>query len=115
MAPAVRDSTVLPALSIAGWFFPLPSLGYTVGSVAQLACHLALVAARVPLVVMHGDAQSGSKLATIPGGLRVVELAGLWPRCDVPALPRHDGRSDSPARYKLCSTAPRSLVLVRLP
>ncbi len=77
MAPAVRDSTVLPALSIAGWFFPLPMLGYTVGSVARLAYHLALVASRVPLVVMHGDVKSDCMLATILGGLRVVELAGL--------------------------------------
>jgi hypothetical protein len=98
MAPAAKDNRALLVLSTVGWFFPLPSLGYTVGNVARLAYHLALVASRVPLVVMHGDVQSDSMLATIPGGLRGVELAGLWPRCDVLALPRHDGRSDSPAR-----------------
>src|SRR5258708_9335505 len=98
VAPVARDNRALPALSIFGWFFLLPWLGYAVGSVARSACHLALADARAPLVAMYGDAQSDNKLATIPSGRRVVELAGPLPRCGVPALPPHDGRSDSPAR-----------------
>ena len=85
-------------VSIVGWFFPLPWLGYAGGLAAPSACHLALVVAPAPLVAMHGDAQSVSLLATIPGELRVVEPGGPWPRCDAPMLPLHDGRSDPPAR-----------------
>ncbi len=66
VAPVARENRALPALSIVGWCFPLPWLGYAVGSVAPSACHLALVAARAPLVAMHGDAQSDTRLATIP-------------------------------------------------
>src|SRR6266849_4037813 len=110
MAPAAEDHTALPALSIVGWFSPLPSLVYAASNAVPPACHLALAAARAPLVAMHGDAQSDNRLATIPSGLRVVELAGPWPRCGVPVLPPHDERSDSPARYKRCSAAPRSPV-----
>jgi hypothetical protein len=95
LEPAAKDSRAHPALSIVGWFSPLPWLGYVAGSVAAPTSHLALVAARAPLVTIHGDAQNDSKLATIPGGTGVVELVGLWPRCGVLALPPHDGWSDS--------------------
>jgi len=61
--------------SIVGWFFPLPWLGYVAGSVASLACHLALVAARAPLVALHGDAQNDSRLATTPDALGGVVTA----------------------------------------
>ncbi len=68
MVPAAGDNTALPPLSIVGWFSPLPSLGYAASSVVPVACHLALEAVRAPLVVMCGDPQSDSRLATIPGG-----------------------------------------------
>src|SRR5437667_11167730 len=42
--PATEDSRGLLQLSIAGWFFPLPWLGYAAGSVAPEDCHLALAA-----------------------------------------------------------------------
>ena len=98
MAPAAGDNTALPALSIVGWFFPLPWLGYAASSVAPLACHLALAAVGAPLVALREDAQNDSRLATIAGGQAVVESVVPWPRCDVPALPLHGGQSDSPAR-----------------
>ena len=65
-----------PSLSIVGWFFRLPWLEYAAGSVAPDVCLLVLEAARVPLEAMHGDAQNGSRLATIPGEPGVVEPAG---------------------------------------
>jgi hypothetical protein len=92
---AAEENRAHPALSIVGWFSPQPALPYAAGSIAPTACHLALVAARAPLVAKHGDAQNDNKLATIPNEPGVAELVGLWPRCDVPALPPHDGRSDS--------------------
>ncbi|TME08326.1 MAG: hypothetical protein E6I80_10270 [Chloroflexi bacterium] len=98
MAPAAKDNRALPALSTVGWFFPLPSLEYTAGSVAPDVCHLVLEAARAPPGVMHGDAQNDSKLATTPDGPRVVGRASPWLRCGVPELPLHGGRSDSPAQ-----------------
>ena len=70
------EETALPALSTVGWFFPLPSLAYAAGNVAPEVCHLVLVAARVPLGAMHGDAQNESKLATTrdgPGGVGTAE------------------------------------------
>jgi len=87
-----------PSLSIVGSFFPLPWLAYAAGTVAPDVCHLALVAAPAPLVVIREDAQRDSRLATIPGGLRGVELDGMWPRCGVREQQPHDGRSDSPVR-----------------
>jgi len=66
-----------PARSIVGWFVPLPSLGFAGESVVPDVCHLALVAARAPLAVICGDAQSDSSLATIPSEPAAVELAGL--------------------------------------
>src|SRR5260370_36304837 len=98
MAPAAKDNRALPARSIDGWFSPLPWLGYAGGLVVPSACHLVLVVVRAPAVAMRGDAQNESKLATIPDGPEVVGRALLWPMCDVPELPPHDGRSDSPAR-----------------
>src|SRR5260370_17290626 len=97
-----------------GWFSPLPSLGYAGGLVEPEVCYLALVAVRAPPGAMRVDAQNGSLLATIPSGLRVVEQASLWPSCDVPALPPHDGRSDSPAPQKRRSSSPTSPI-PRLP
>src|SRR6266516_1105143 len=98
MALAARDKTALPAQSTVGWFFPLPWLEYAVGSVAPSACHLALVAARALLGALRGDGQNDNKLATILSEPAVLERASPWPKCDVPALPRHDGGSDSAAR-----------------
>ncbi len=98
MVAAAGDNRVLPPLSIVGSFSPLPSLEYAGDSVVPEVCHLALGAVRAPLVAMRGDAQNDSRLATIPSGLGAVKLAELWPRCGVPELPLHDGRSDSPAR-----------------
>ena len=98
MAPAAKDNRALPALSTVGWFFPLPSLEYTAGSVAPDVCHLVLEAARAPPGVMHGDAQNDSKLATTPDGRAGVGLAGLWPRSGELARLFHVGRSDSPAQ-----------------
>ncbi len=98
MAPAAKDNRALLVLSTVGWFFPLPSLGYTAGIVAPEVCHLVLAAARALPAAMHGDAQNDSKLATIPGGPAVVETSGPWPRCDVPALLPHVGWSDSPVQ-----------------
>jgi hypothetical protein len=74
VAPVARDNRAPPELSIVGWFFPLPELPYAVDSVARSACHLALADARAPLVVLHGDAQSDNRLATIPD-----EPAGVGP------------------------------------
>jgi len=98
MAPAAKDNKALPVLSTVGWFFPLPSLEYAAGSIAPEVCHLVLEVARALPGAMHGDAQNDSKPATIPDGPGVVGTAGLWPRCDVPALLPHGGQSDSPAR-----------------
>ncbi len=77
MAPAAKDNRALLVLSTVGWFFPLPSLGYVAGIVAPEVCHLVLAAARALPAAMHGDVQNDSTLATILGGLRVVDLAGL--------------------------------------
>ena len=58
MALAARDKTTLPAQSTVGRFFPLPWLGYDVGTVARATCHLALAAARAPPGAMREDATS---------------------------------------------------------
>ena len=68
MAPAAGDGTGLPALSIVGSFSPLPGLEYAVARVVPPPCHLALAAARAPLVALRRDAQHDRKLATIPVG-----------------------------------------------
>ena len=76
MILSVMEETALPALSTVGWFFPLPELAYAAGNVAPEVCRLVLVAARVPLAVMHGDAQHDRKLATTadgPGGVGAAE------------------------------------------
>ncbi|SRR5260370_38127511 len=98
MALAARDKTALPALSTVGWFFPLPLLGDDAGNVALPVCPLALAAARAQPGAIRGDAQNDTRLATIPGEPEGVGPAEWWPRCGVRALPRHDGRSDSPAQ-----------------
>jgi hypothetical protein len=76
----------------------MPSLEYTAGSVVLPACHLVLVAERALPAAMHGDAQNDSKLATARYGPGVVETAGPWPKCGVPALPPRVGQSDSPVQ-----------------
>src|SRR2546425_2924820 len=48
MAPAGGESTGFRAPSIVGSFSPLPWLGYVVGSIARLACPLALVVGPAP-------------------------------------------------------------------
>jgi hypothetical protein len=98
MAPAAEDNTALPAQSIVERFFPQPELPYDAGNVALPACHLALAAERVLSGVLHEGAQSDKRLATTRDELAEMERASRWPRSDVPALPRHAGRSDSPAR-----------------
>ena len=95
MALEAGDGRALPALSSAGWFFPLPSLESGADSVAQPVCHLALVAARAPPVVMREDAQSDTRLATIVGEPGAVRSVGKWPRFDVPEPLLRDGQSDS--------------------
>jgi hypothetical protein len=70
MISAAGDSKGLPLQSIVGWFSPLPELPYAGDSVVPDACHLALGALRMPLVVMRGDARSDSRLATTPDGPR---------------------------------------------
>ena len=47
-----RDNKAHPALSIVGLFFPLPWLGYAVGSIARSACHLGLVVVRTHKVLI---------------------------------------------------------------
>jgi hypothetical protein len=88
------------APSIVGWFCRLPVLPYAGGRVVPPVCHLALVAARAPLVVIREDAQSDTRLATIadePGAARPV---GKWPRFNVPEPLLPDGQSDSPVQSK---------------
>ena len=82
--------------SIVGWFSPLPELPYAAGSVVLPTCPLAHAAARALSGVRRGGARNDRTLATTrdePGGM---EPAGRWPRCDAPAQPPDDGRSDSP-------------------
>ncbi len=98
--PLARGKRALRALSIVGWFSPLPWLESGANSVALPVCHLALVAARAPLAALGEDAQSDSTLATTPDGPRGVGHAGQWPRCGVPELRCHDGASDSPGCLK---------------
>jgi hypothetical protein len=94
MVPAAGDNRELPPLSTVGWFSPLPLLGYAGDNVVPDVCPLVLVAARVPLAVLHGDEQSDSTLATIPGGPAGVGTAEPWPTCGVRELPPHVGQSD---------------------
>ena len=56
--PLARGKRAPRKPSIAGWFFVLPWLVFVADSVAEEACHLALVAARALLVAMHGGATS---------------------------------------------------------
>jgi len=96
--PAAMGMKAPRAPSIVDSFFPLPELWYAGGLVALVACHIVLVATRGPLGAMHGDAQSDSRLATIPGELPGVETAALWPRYGEPARLFHVGRSVEPAQ-----------------
>src|SRR5258708_10470443 len=96
--PVAMGERAPRAPSIGVWSCRLPSLVSAFGSVALTVCHLVLEAAVAPLGVIGADAQTGSTLATIPDGLEAVEPGGKWPRCDEPALPLHDGRSDAPVR-----------------
>jgi hypothetical protein len=87
MVPAAGENRGLPALSIVGSFFLLPSLESVAGSVAPPDCHRALGAVRAPLVAMRVDAQSDNRLATTPDGPRGVGTAVLWPRYVLQELP----------------------------
>src|SRR5260221_7884062 len=98
MALPARDKTTLLARSTVGRFFPLPWLGYDVGTVALATCHFALAAARAPPGAMCEDAQSDSKFATTRDEPAGVESAEPWPKCDEPARLFHVGWSDSPAQ-----------------
>ena len=98
MVPAAGGNRELLPLSIVGWFSPLPWLGYASGSVVPDVCPLVLVAARGLSAAMHGDAQNGSRPATVPGGQGVVGSAGPWPRYDAPVLLPHGGPSDLPVQ-----------------
>src|SRR6266704_1794068 len=102
-----------PALSIVGWFVPLPWQGYAGDSVAPAVYPLALVAARVPRAGNGEGGQNGSRHATIPDGPAAGGLVEKWPRCDEPARLFHGGRSDSPAQLKPCSTSQRSPIPAR--
>ena len=97
-APAIRGGTKLPAPSIVEWFSPSPWRESVAGSVGPDGCPLVRVDAPVACAALHGDAQNGSRLATTPDGQAGVEPVGKSPRCVLPALPRHDERSDSPAQ-----------------
>src|SRR5258707_1191543 len=55
MAPAAGDNTALPALSIVGWFFPLPWLGYAASSVPPLASYPPSATRLKPLSKMGGQ------------------------------------------------------------
>ena len=105
-AVVIGDNRALPVLSTVGWFFLLPSLDYTGGLVVQEVCHLVLEGVRTLSRAMHGDIRNERKFATRDGP-GVVGTAGSWPRCGVPALPPHVGRSNSPAHYKRCVTVQR--------
>ena len=85
---ATRDKRAPRAPSIVGWFFRLPWLEFAGGLVVPPASHRALVAARVPLAMLHGGAQNGSRLASTPDGPAEVETAEKWPRYGEQGLPR---------------------------
>src|SRR5215469_1320605 len=104
---------VHPALSIVGWFFPLPELSYAGDSVAPAVSPLALVAARVPRAGNGEGGQNGSRHATIPDGPAAVRPVGKWPRCGAPTRLFHGAPSDSPAEFKPCSTSQRSPIPAR--
>src|SRR5205814_8551549 len=67
MGPAARENRGPLPLSIVGWFSPLPWRESVAGSVAPDGCHLVLAAARASPAASGEDAQSGNRLATIPG------------------------------------------------
>ena len=56
--PLARGKRALRALSIVGWFFPLPSQEYDADSVAPVACLLVLAAVRAPPAARYGGATS---------------------------------------------------------
>ncbi len=65
---SARGERAPRALSIVDGFCRLPSLEFAAGSVEPAGCPLVLVAGPVPLAVLHGDAQNGSRRATTPDG-----------------------------------------------
>src|SRR5260370_20504475 len=83
-----------PALSMVGWFVPLPLLGCAGDSVAPAVPPLAHVAARVQRAGNGEGGKNGSRPATIPDGPAAGGLVEKWPRCDEPARLFHGGRSD---------------------
>ena len=84
--------------SIVGWFSPPPSQESVAGSVAPLACHFVLAAARELPATLREDGQNDSRLATTPDGPAGVETVEPLPTCGVQELPLHVGRSDSSAQ-----------------
>jgi hypothetical protein len=98
MAPAIRDSTELPAQSIVGSFSLPPWLESAAGSVEPSFCHLVLEAVQVPLAVLHEGVQNDSTRATTPDGTADVETAEKWPRYGERARLPHGGRSNSRAQ-----------------
>src|SRR5215472_15893285 len=96
--PLARGTRAARALSIVGWFCRRPWLAFAAGSVAPDACHLVREALQRPRAAIGEDAQSGNRRATIPDWPAAAGSAEQWPRCGVPALLPHVGRSDSPAQ-----------------
>jgi hypothetical protein len=96
--PAAMGMKAPRAPSIVDGFCRLPWLEYAVGSVAPVAYHLALVAAREPLVAIHEDAQNDNRHATTRDGPAAVWPVGKWPMCDGPAPLFRGGPSDSPVQ-----------------
>ncbi len=68
------------------------------GSVVSAGCPLVREAAGALLAALRVDAQNDSRHATTLDEPTAVEPVGKWPRYVVRALPRHDGRSDSPVQ-----------------
>jgi hypothetical protein len=92
--PAAMGKKAPRAPSIVGSFSPQPWRESAGDSVAPSVCPLVLAAAQASPAAMHGDAQNGSRLATVPGVPAGVGQASPWPRFGVPALRRHVGQSD---------------------
>jgi hypothetical protein len=96
--PTAKGKRAPRASSIVDGFCRLPSLASVAGNVERDVCHLALVAARASHATMCEDVQNDSRRATTPDGSTGMGTAEQWPRCDAPAQPRRDGRSNSRAQ-----------------
>jgi hypothetical protein len=64
MAPAAKDNTGLPALTIVGWFCLLPWRESVADSVAPDGYHLVREAAQAPPAAIREVAQNDNTLAT---------------------------------------------------